>query len=113
MKKALLIIIIIFVVLFYYKHEIKTPNSGEEIFYPFAIAKGEGVSQIADELKEKKLIKNELAFELYVNINGYRHRFLEGDYLLKGNLSIKDLVQDVMDQIESRSAEVSVSLIEG
>ena len=113
MKKKLLFLVIIFVVVFfYYQSEVSTPNHNDAGEKQFEIASGQGIGDIADNLEEQGFLDNKLMFKIYIQFNGYRSKFQEGKFTLKTDLSIKELVSDL---IETRRTfeEQDIVLIEG
>ena len=61
----------------------------------FTIESGQGIGEIADNLKASGFIEKPIYFELYVTLRRLRSRFLPGDYHLATNMSIKELVREL------------------
>ncbi|OGM04371.1 hypothetical protein A2715_03190 [Candidatus Woesebacteria bacterium RIFCSPHIGHO2_01_FULL_39_32] len=59
----------------------------------FLITKGKGASQIAQELKSEGLIKNPLAFKMYVQVKGYSDKIQAGRYSLSPSLTIPQIAE--------------------
>jgi UPF0755 protein len=62
----------------------------------FIIHKNETGSQVASDLESQKLIKNALAFRIYLRINGINKMIFPGEYKLSRNLPLKDLVATLL-----------------
>lgn len=75
----------------------------------FLVTKGKGASQIAQDLYSKELIKNPLAFKIYVQIRDYSDKIQAGRYSLSPNL---DLPQ-VVDILIKGPKDVWVTIPEG
>ena len=58
----------------------------------FLITKGKGASQIAQVLYSEGLIKNPLAFKIYVQVKGYSDKIQTGRYSLSPSLTIPQMV---------------------
>jgi len=96
-KKIVLIIIfsiIAAVVLggLYFWNQISLPPSASDAEVIFAISKGQGVKEIAADLKERELIRSNFWFETYVFLDDSQSNFIAGSYLLKENMNIKEIV---------------------
>lgn len=68
------------------------PVSADQKTVRLVIPKGYGASQIAGKLSEQKLIKNSLAFKIYVQATGVAGKIQAGEYDLAQNLSLPKLV---------------------
>ncbi len=112
MKKLLVLIIIIGVLFFIGKGWWDSqflPVSSDQTTKNFVIAKGAGVSEIGQKLKEENLIKSALAFKTYVNQYNLSSKIQAGSYKLSPSMSIKDIVNN----LQSGSEDLWVTLIEG
>ncbi|MBT4723001.1 endolytic transglycosylase MltG [Candidatus Falkowbacteria bacterium] len=113
MKKKFILILVIFVVIFfYYSSEVNVVNKGTDERKSFVIEKGEGISDISEKLKDQGFIKNESAFKLHVIFSGQKSKFQNGEYSLPTNLSIKDLVDKIVN-VRWTLEENEIILIEG
>lgn len=115
-KKILIIIIILIIVavgglIFYYFLQINQSASAENQSAVFTVAKGEGVKNIAQNLKDKGLIKNKTFFGYYVFFDGSQAKFYAGDYLLNKNMNIIEVV-DVLTSGKATN-EAVITIIEG
>ncbi len=116
MKKILLpafffLLLIVIVVLFglgWLFQNTSAPSSKAET-RSLVIPKGSSGNQIANNLYKEGLIKNPLAFRLYVRFIGISGRIQEGEYDLSTNYSLPTLVKKLMEG----PTEVWVTIPEG
>ncbi len=112
MKKFLLLIVVLFALFFlvrgWWNHQL-TSVSADKSTQVFVIAKGAKVSEIAKTLREKSLIRSELAFKIYVKQNNLTNKLQAGSYKLSPSMSTPDIVT----ALQSGSEDVWVTLIEG
>ncbi|MDP3948233.1 MAG: endolytic transglycosylase MltG [bacterium] len=112
MKKALLLIVVLLAALFlvkgWWNHQL-TSVSADKATKVFVIAKGAKVSEIAKTLREKSLIRSELAFKIYVKQNNLTNKLQAGSYKLSPSMS----TPDILKTLQSGSEDVWVTLIEG
>lgn len=102
-KKRAIILGTIFIVLFvtpvvlniYYKFLLKSasPNSQESKI--FVIAPGEPVVEIAQNLEEAGLVKNQLAFRFLVSRIGIGKQIQAGDFRLSPSMSSREIAQEL------------------
>lgn len=71
---------------------IKTPSSSNDSSKVFIVKKGEGVWDIAKNLKSENLIKSDKIFVLYLRSKSLTRRLQAGEYRITQNLSIIDVV---------------------
>jgi UPF0755 protein len=110
MLKKLLILIIILSVCFWYWQNLNSPadkNGQEKIFI---VAKGETVSQIADNLKKENLIKSVFYFKYYIWRNKLNLKAAE--YSISPKLTIKEIIT-VLASGQALSRERSIRIVEG
>jgi len=113
MKKiVILLIIIILAAFFYYLHLVNTPNSKSDDIINFAVESGWGSDEIAKELKNQELIKNNYAFVVYVWKKKINTRLLSGDYQISKDLNIKEVAQ-ILSGGEVIEKERKITVIEG
>lgn len=62
----------------------------------FIITKGSGASVIANKLEEEKLIRNSLAFKIYVQITGNSSKIKAGEYNLSPSNSLSKIVGELL-----------------
>jgi UPF0755 protein len=73
---------------------------------------GSGTSKIAEILKENKLIRNKMAFKIYVKINKVSN-FQAGTYYLKQNMNVKEITEMLQTGIMHDPNQLSITYIEG
>ena len=116
MKKIIVFIAIILVLAIagmaiWYFTSISSVNKNEEEIH-VNIPLGSGTSSIASILKEKKLIKNEIAFKIYVKINKVTD-FQAGDYYLKQNMNVKEITEMLKTGIMYDPNQLNITYVEG
>ncbi len=78
----------------------------------FTIRSGEGVRDVAHDLKVKNLIVSEQAWNLYIILTGRRSALLAGDYTLNATMTGREIATVLADgQIDAD--EVTVKILEG
>jgi len=73
------------------------------------IPKGYGVAQVARKLKEKELVRSVLAFKVYVQIRGESGKIKAGEYNIKKNLTLSEIVEILL----RGPSEVWITIPEG
>lgn len=117
-KKTIIIFFIIIIVsviltaYFYIYSQFRTPVSGSDETETFIVKPGEGVKQIAKYLEEQDLVRSSLYFELYVWKEGLTKKLQAGEYLLRPNMTIEEIV-NVLVQGKVVSNEIQVTIPEG
>lgn len=74
------------------------------------ISSGMSYSEIEDLLDENKLIKNRIAFDLYLWLNGYANKLKAGSYSLSQSESSQSIVSKLLS---GKSTSVSVKFLPG
>jgi len=76
------------------------------------VEQGQTYSTIAHKLKENNLIRSELAYKVYLKLNPVNS--LEyGDYILKSNYDVKELINTLEKGSLSLANTISVTFVEG
>ncbi|MBI2196260.1 endolytic transglycosylase MltG [Candidatus Daviesbacteria bacterium] len=112
MRKIITVIIFITIIIFLTKgwwESRFSPVSADKAIKVFVIAKGAGVSEIAKKLKEKKLIKSELAFKIYVRQDNLANKLQAGSYKLSSSMSTPEIIK----ALQTGSEDAWITLIEG
>lgn len=88
-----LTVILIFVGAFilWFKTMINKPNSSIASTKSFVIESGEGAGDISARLKQEKILRNHLAFVIYLNWQKIGDKLQAGQYDIPQNLNIKEL----------------------
>lgn len=105
-----LVLIIIGCILWYFVSIAHVNKNDTEI--EITIPLGSGTSKIAEILKENKLIRNKMAFKIYVKINKVSN-FQAGTYYLKQNMNVKEITDMLQTGIMHDPNQLSITYIEG
>lgn len=105
-----LVLIIIGCILWYFVSISHVNKNDTEI--EITIPLGSGTSKIAEILKENKLIRNKMAFKIYVKINKVSN-FQAGTYYLKQNMNVKEITDMLQTGIMHDPNQLSITYIEG
>ncbi len=97
---------------FYFEWQINYPISQNSTEKNFVIEKGEGVKKIAADLEKSGLIKNAFYFETYVWREKIEKKLQAGEYLLKENMNIPEIVE-ILIKGEIISNQKKITIIEG
>ena len=116
-KQSKIMIVILAIVLiiggmfiWYFSSISRINNSDESI--EISIPLGTGKSEIANILKENKIIKNKLAFKLYVKLNNITD-FQAGTYYLKQNMNLKEITDELKTGIVQDPNQIKITYLEG
>lgn len=107
-----LIIIAIVSAFAWYNISISPVNKDDVTSYNLEIPMGSGSSTIAKKLKNEGLIKNELAFKIYVKLNKISN-FQAGTYNLTKNLSVKEIAEILQTGKVNGKDSISITFVEG
>lgn len=107
-----LIIIAIVSAFVWYNISISPVNKDDVTSYNLEIPMGSGSSTIAKKLKNEGLIKNELAFKIYVKLNKISN-FQAGTYNLTKNLSVKEIAEILQTGKVNGKDSISITFVEG
>jgi UPF0755 protein len=116
-KKNIIITILIFALIIisgrlYFEWQINYPISQNSTEKNFVIEKGEGVKEITADLKKSGLIKSTFYFETYVWWEKIEKKLQAGEYLLRENMSISEIVE-ILIKGEIISNQKKITVIEG
>lgn len=112
MKRIIWLVIILFIVFFLIRiwwNSQLAPVSSNTDTKVFVIFKGEGFSQVTDDLKKAKLIKNSLTFSLYGKQSGLEGKIQAGTFRLSPSMSSQQILKVLTDN----PLDSWVTLIEG
>jgi len=76
----------------YYNYEIYTPVSNHSEPVPFSVQLGEPGDQIGADLQQKRLIRSQDFFALYLKLSGTRGDLQAGDFVLNRNMNVPQIV---------------------
>lgn len=119
-KKISRIILIIFILIFvfllalagYFFYSLTPVNSSSDENVVFVLENGWGSNKVADELKKQNMIKNALAFKIYVKLN-HVSSFQAGTYNLSQSMSVDELIESFVDGKNIIVDSISVTFVEG
>ncbi len=111
-KNIFLAIIAILIIVFIVYFTSINSSVGGEGDQDFIIEKGQGVTVIAENLKEQNLINSVFFFKLYTRISNQQASFKEGTYILSPKMNIKQIVSELTPWVFLKPEE-QVTFIEG
>lgn len=94
----------------WYQGQINSAAGKSSTPVKFTITPGESADQIAQDLQQKHLIRDQTVFLLYVRVTGARAKFEAGDYILRQNMSMAQIVQVLEHAVAS---QLEVKFLEG
>ena len=103
-------ILIVIVVVWYFISI--SPKSRDITEKEITIPLGSGTNAIADILKDNDIIRNKLAFKLYVKTNNINN-FQAGTYYLKQSMSVKEIAEMLQTGIMYDPNQISITYLEG
>lgn len=107
----LLIMLVSFLcVLIYLKGVNSSTQNGDN--KTFVITTGQSVDNIAENLRNEKLIKSKLIFKIYTKLSGSQLFFQPGSYNLNSSMNIKEIVYDMTKKTFLKPEE-KLTFIEG
>ena len=113
MKKTILItLIIILGFSFFVSVKVNKNNNNDFGDKQFLVESGQGVSDIADNLVERGFLKSKLWFKVYILLSGKKAGFYNGDFELRTDMDIKELVHELQTQ-RDYAKEQTITLLEG
>lgn len=107
-----MIIISIISALTWYNISISPVNKDDITEHNLEIPMGSGSAIIAKKLKDEGIIKNELAFKIYVKLNKISN-FQAGTYNLTKNLSVKEIAEILQTGKVNGKDTISITFVEG
>ena len=107
-----IIIIVIGSAFAWYNISLGPVNKDDITSYNLEIPMGSGSSTIAKKLKNEGLIKNEIAFKIYVKLNKISN-FQAGTYNLTKNLSVKEIAEILQTGKVNGKDTISITFVEG
>ncbi len=78
----------------FYEVAVRRPNflvKGSDVAVDFVVRKGEKVYEIAQHLRETRLVNSATLFKIYVKVNGLSGKLQAGSYKIKTNLSLVEV----------------------
>ncbi|MEK7557879.1 MAG: endolytic transglycosylase MltG [Patescibacteria group bacterium] len=112
-KKIFIIIIAVILILvsdYFFMINNSVNKNNQEV--KFIITKGDGVKQISKNLDKVKLIRSYTFFNFYVWLKGNQTNFKAGEYVLKQNMNLREIVSKLTGN-NALSKEKLIKIIEG
>lgn len=112
MKRILPLLLIgaaLFTAVMLWCYSVLKPASSDTRLQDFLIVKGASASQIGNKLKKEGLIRNTLAFKIYVQVSGNARSIQAGEYRLSPSYSLFKMVEE----LTHGPAEIWVTIPEG
>lgn len=113
-KKTLIIfsfVIFVIIICIFISYKIMLmPVSKDSKEIVFKIKKGSTVYSVGKDLKNKKLIKNNLAYKIYIKLNKVNN-YNAGYYIIKKDMSIPKIVNALEEK--GKSKDLSITFVEG
>lgn len=106
------LLVLIAILLIWYFTSIGAVNTKNNEEIKLQIPLGTGKVEIANILKQNKLIKNELSFKIYVKLNNISN-FQAGNYYLKQNMNLKEICNMLQTGIMYDPNQIDITYIEG
>lgn len=99
MKRLLAIFLVIIIgtmgVLIWWKNGLSPANSLESKNKIFVVAKGSGLKEIANKLKNEGLIKNRVVFFLYTRLGKFEKKIQAGSFRLNPSMRVEEIAQNL------------------
>ena len=117
MKKFILFFLIFIVICVggvfgLYNYMIGAPSKEKETAY-ININKGDNYSSISKLLKDNNLIRNELAYRIYIKLNTPTKSLEAGDYEIRTDLSVEELIKELEKGTTTKALTKTVKFLEG
>lgn len=103
------LIIAVLIIFLYLDYQAGQPVSTSPESKIFIIEKGESFKKIGERLEKEGLIKDKTTFILYSLLKNLRKNFLPGEYELKKNFTLKEIIR----LLTSPPREKKITIIEG
>ena len=94
----------------WYQGQVDSSAGPDGHLVAFTVTSGETADQIGQDLFAKGLIKNESVFLLYVRLTGARAQFEAGQYQLRRDMTMAQIVQKLEHAV---AAQVKITIPEG
>jgi len=112
LNQILIILTLLFLsIIVIYNRKIKI-SVGSNLDKKFIIESGQGLSNIADDLKEEGLIKSKFFFKVYAKVNGQQASFRSGSFDLNTDMNIKEITEELTKKNYLKPEE-KLTFIEG
>ena len=109
---CIIVVIVIGGAFIWYNSSIGEVNKNDTEEINVEIEKGLGSVAIAKQLKNQNLIKNVLAFRIYVKINNINN-FKAGNYKLSKSMNLKEITEILQTGVIENKDEIEITFVEG
>lgn len=115
MLKKFLIAVFLFLLaatggFFYFRHQVYFSHGRDRTEKTISISKGENVSEIISDFKEKKIIASGWQFYYYLKVSGLSKKILPGEYELSGKMTIPEITAILTTE---KKREIKITFPEG
>ena len=107
---GIFLLVLFFSIFFLYTVFIPRSFSGKEAI-AFRIERGESAQSIGTRLKDADIIQFAISFNLYARIRGISHLIQFGNYTIRSDMSVNDLLK--MFYVKGSPDEVVITILEG
>ncbi|MBR3140981.1 MAG: endolytic transglycosylase MltG [Methanobrevibacter sp.] len=90
----------------------ETSSVGGNKSLDFEVEQGDTYYTLSDKLKEKDLIKSEFFYKLFIKIKK-PGKLVLGEYELNKNMSVKDIINTLSDEKNTKDTSIKLTLKEG
>jgi len=97
---------------FYINSKLKGKASNSPVEQTLSIKEGEGVNPISSKLEKAGLISHHLWFEFYIWSKDRESNIIAGNYVLRPNMSIPEIV-DIITSGKAQKKDENATIIEG
>lgn len=94
---AILLIVVGVLAVIWYNREIAAANSSDDTAQRFAVTDGMTFAEISSNLKQRDLIRSELAFDIYARLNGERDGIKASTCTLKRSMTTGEILKKLSD----------------
>ena len=117
MKKVIIVLLILIVLgcalaYFGYNYLISAPSNEKETVNVY-VNEGSSYGTIAKMLKENNVIRNVLAYKIYLKLNPVEEKLEYGDYILSTDLSVKEVIDVLKKGSVTLATTKRVTFVEG
>ena len=117
MKKVIIVLLILIVLgcalaYFGYNYLISAPSNEKETVNVY-VNEGSSYGTIAKMLKENIVIRNVLAYKIYLKLNPVEEKLEYGDYILSTDLSVKEVIDVLKKGSVTLATTKRVTFVEG
>jgi UPF0755 protein len=110
-KKAIIFFLIfVLTIVFLIRFELYSPISLSAEEQLFKIKPGQGLQEIASNLKKQGFVRSDIFFSIYVYLQGNESKIKAGDYSISKSMSAKEIIDKL---IRGKTIGFKITIIEG